>query len=300
MAEFLTLRIAAIACGIGGFLAIAPPLAAQPADAVQSALCTDAIRAAEDRHATPSGLLSAIARAESGRPIGGMRGLQPWPWAINADGQAFYGSSKAEALAWARAAQARGVRFMDVGCAQVNLQFHPSAFRDLENAFDPAANADYAARFLAGLAADAGGNWYAAAGHYHSRTPELAAAYRERVAAIAAGRDPPASTWQPLYVRAIRQGSLRLALTGGGTLVVNVNRQPSAPGRRRMSSCQVAAVLAPLLSAPARLRACRAPARQARAASGNPVPNSLRSPLITGNQGLAPAFTVPMSSAPEN
>ena len=297
MAKLLIPCLAVAAVGIGGFVAVASPVAAQSAEAAQSALCTEAIRAAEDRYGTPSGLLGAIARAESGRPVSGMRGLQPWPWAINADGQAFYGSSKADALAWARAAQAQGARFMDVGCSQVNLQFHPNAFRDLEQAFDPAANADYAARFLAGLAAEAGGNWYAAVGHYHSRTPELASTYRERVAAIAAGRDPPAgNAWQPLYVRAIRQGSLRLALSGGGTLVVNVNRQPSAVGRRRMNSCQVAAVLAPLLSAPARTRSC-SPARMA---SGNPVSNSLRSRSATGNQGLAPAFTVPMSSAPAN
>ena len=218
----------------------------------------DALRGAEVKHGTPPGLLAAIARTESGRPVQGMPGLQPWPWAINADGQAFYGADKAAAVAWARAAQARGVKYMDVGCAQVNLWFHPGAFRDLDEAFDPGANADYAARFLSRLAGEADGNWYAATGHYHSRTPALAADYRERVAAIAAGRAPRPGAFQPLYLRAIRQGSLRLALNGGAVFIV-VNRQPLPPGgRRRMSACQVARVLAPLLSAPARTQPCNA------------------------------------------
>lgn len=251
MAELLTFRAALVLAAL-----LAPPAAAEPPDAAASALCLDAIRAAEARHGTPSGLLAAIARTESGRPVQGKPGLQPWPWAINADGQAFYGATKEAALAWARAAVARGVKFMDVGCAQVNLQYHPAAFRDLDEAFDPGLNADYAARFLGNLAGEADGNWHAAVGHYHSRTPTLAAAYRERVAAIAAGRVPPPNAFQPLYVRAIRQGSLRLALAGGGTFIVNVNRQPSRAGRQRMSACQVAAVLAPLLSAPARSRSC--------------------------------------------
>ena len=33
----------------------------------------------------------------------------------------------------------RGVRLMDVGCMQVNLQMHPDAFPSLDAAFDPAA-----------------------------------------------------------------------------------------------------------------------------------------------------------------
>lgn len=247
-----------------------PALKAASPETAASGLCLDALRGAEARHGTPPGLLAAIARTESGRPVPGMPGLQPWPWAINADGQAFYGADKAAALAWARGAQARGVRFMDVGCAQVNLQFHPAAFRNLEEAFDPAANADYAARFLGRLAAEADGNWHAATGYYHSRTPGLAADYRERVAAIAAGRAPPPGRFRPLYVRAIQQGSLRLALAGGGTFVV-VNRQPSRPGRPRMSACQVARVLAPLLSAPARARSCEAANRPIDATAGMTV-----------------------------
>lgn len=187
-----------------------------------------------------------------------MPGLQPWPWAINADGAAFYFDSKAVAVAWTRAALARGVRQIDVGCMQVNLQAHPNAFPSLDAAFDPAANADYAARFLTTLQVDAGGNWFTATGYYHSRTPELAADYRERVAAIAAGRVPAIGASLPLYARAIRQGTLRIALAGGGVLRINVNRQPARLHRARLSPCQVAAVLREYMARGAG-RACAAP-----------------------------------------
>jgi hypothetical protein len=220
----------------------------------QSAQCSAALAAAETRHATLPGLLAAIAKAESGRPIPPLRGLQPWPWAINADGAARYFDSKPAAVAWTRLALARGVQQIDVGCMQINLQSHPAAFRDLDEAFDPGANTDYAARFLLALRDDAGGNWYAATGFYHSRTPELAADYRERVSAIAAGRTPPIGLGVPLYMRAIRQGTLRIALAGGGALRINLRRQPSLRGPRRMSVCQIAAVLGDYMAAPARSR----------------------------------------------
>ncbi len=218
----------------------------------QARSCTDAVRVAEQRHGTPPGLLLAIARAESGRPVPPLPGLQPWPWAINADGAALYFDSKPAAVAWTRLALARGVRQIDVGCMQINLQSHPSAFGSLEQAFEPSSNADYAARFLVRLQGDAGGNWFEATGWYHSRTPVLAADYRERVAAIAAGRVPAAGLGVPLYMRAIQQGTLRIPLAGGGVMRINVNRQPAAHGRRRMTACQVVAVLGPFMASRAR------------------------------------------------
>lgn len=234
----------------------------------QSAMCSRAIAGAEQRVGTPPGLLGAIARAESGRPIPPMPGLQPWPWAVNADGAALYFDSKAAALSWVGAAIARGVRQIDVGCMQINLQSHPRAFTSLDDAFDPAANALYGAVFLKQLQSDAGGNWYVATGYYHSRTPLLAADYRERVAAIAEGRVPPASLGVPLYMRAIQQGSLRILLPGGGVMRINVNRQPASRGHRRMTACQVAAVLGPFMANNARSACAGRPAVVARQGAG--------------------------------
>jgi hypothetical protein len=242
------------------WLALAFPIAGRAApswEEQQSALCTAAIATAEQRSALPPGLLGTIARVESGRPIATMSDVRAWPWTINADGAGLFFESRAAALAWATQGVGRGVRLMDVGCLQVNLQAHPAAFRSMEEAFDPVANADYAARFLRALATEANGDWNVATGMYHSRTPDLAAAYRNRVAAMGAGIITGIGGPEPLYVRAMRQGTLRLTLGGGRVLMVNTHRQPPGRRPRSRSPCEVAAVLAPLLSQPPQVRGCR-------------------------------------------
>jgi len=224
----------------------------------QSALCGAAVRDAEQRQQLPGGLLGTIAKVESGRPITAMSDVRAWPWTIDADGQGYFFQSKAAAVAWARLAMARGVNFMDVGCMQVDLQMHPNAFRSLDDAFDPAANVAYAAQYLNQLHdRDASGNWYVAVGLYHSHTPVLAAAYRERVAQVGAGIMTGFGAPEPLYMRALRQGTLRLSLVGGGVLLIHMNRQPSLRPHRRLSACQVVAFLGSDLPARARGRNCR-------------------------------------------
>jgi hypothetical protein len=154
--------------------------AAAPAD--PGAMCRQAIQAAEREHRTSPGLLLAIGRVESGRADPRTGAFTPWPWTINAEGQGRHFESREEAIAAVQALQARGVRVIDVGCMQVNLHHHPQAFADLEQAFDPAANARYAALFLRRLHA-ARGDWELAAAHYHSATPERGDAYRLKVLA---------------------------------------------------------------------------------------------------------------------
>lgn len=156
---------------------------AQPAPAADPTLqCRAAIAQAERDANIPTALLQAIGRVESGRrnPETGIAG--PWPWTINAEGRGHFFPTREAAIAAVRELQGRGVRLIDVGCMQVNLHFHPRAFANLEQAFDPAANARYAARFLSELQSTRG-DWMTAAGHYHSQTPELAQAYRARVQA---------------------------------------------------------------------------------------------------------------------
>lgn len=228
----------------------APPAAAGW-DATQAKYCADAIAAAEHAHAIPAGILTAIAKVESGRPIATMTDIHPWPWTIDADGTGLFLESKAAAVAWVRQSLTHGARFIDVGCMQVDLQMHPTAFRSLEDAFDPARNADYAARYLRSLYEEAGSNWYVAIGLYHSHTPALAADYRDRVAAVGAGIVRGTGGPEPLYRRAMRQGTLHLALAGGGTLRLRIVR------RTHLSSCQVAALLDPILASPARVKPCR-------------------------------------------
>ncbi|NKE43321.1 lytic transglycosylase domain-containing protein [Roseomonas frigidaquae] len=151
----------------------------------QTALCRAAISTAEAEYGVPGRLLLGIGRVESGRRDPETGAWGPWPWTINAEGRGTYYPSRDAAIAAVRALQAEGVRSIDIGCMQINLRFHPDAFASLEEAFDPLANARYAARFLNTLQSRAG-DWMVAAGHYHSHTPDRADAYRARLAQVLA------------------------------------------------------------------------------------------------------------------
>lgn len=135
---------------------------------------------AERDSGIPANLLSAVSLVESGRWDESRGATTAWPWTINAEGDGYFLPTKAAAMAKVRDLQAAGVRSIDVGCMQVNLVHHGQAFASLEEAFDPAANAAYAADFLSRLRADTG-SWSAAAGRYHSATPRFGLPYRDKV-----------------------------------------------------------------------------------------------------------------------
>jgi hypothetical protein len=156
-----------------------PILAAEDGD---GAACQRAGLDAERKLDLPPGILLAIGLVESGRrdPVTGR--MTAWPWTINANGVGWLFESLAEALAETRALQRRGVTSIDVGCFQINLLQHPTAFASLEEAFDPQANGAYAARFLLALRTRTG-SWENAIAAYHSTTLERGGPYRDSVLA---------------------------------------------------------------------------------------------------------------------
>jgi len=145
-----------------------------------SLLCRQAVAAAERAHGIPAHLLAAIARVESGRRDQTSGTFNPWPWTINMDGEGSFYDSREQAVAAARAMRPHAAISIDVGCMQISLVHHPAAFASLTQAFDPAANADYGARFLLQLYETAG-SWPKAVALYHSATPELGRDYQRKV-----------------------------------------------------------------------------------------------------------------------
>ena len=158
-----------------GLLSRTQAIASDPASA-----CLEAASAAERNWTLPPDLIHAIGRVESGRYDRTTNHVSPWPWTVNANGSGFWFASQAEAVAFVRVLQSRGVRMIDVGCFQVDLFYHPVAFSSLEQAFDPSANADYAARFLTQLRGRTG-NWPAAIAGYHSAVAQEGETYRQKV-----------------------------------------------------------------------------------------------------------------------
>ncbi|MCE3231062.1 MAG: Soluble lytic murein transglycosylase and related regulatory protein [Alphaproteobacteria bacterium] len=123
-------------------------------------MCEPLIRRYEATHGIPHKLLTAISLVEYGKP--------------------YVFPTKKEAITRVRKLQEMGVTSIDVGCMQVNLKQHPSAFPTLEAAFDPATNIAYAAKFLKTKKISKG-SWGSAVAHYHSSTPRFHIPYTQRV-----------------------------------------------------------------------------------------------------------------------
>ncbi len=207
-----------------------PPPPAFPSDGPVDTwvACAREVARQERAAGIPEHLLAAIALAESGRWSPARKATIAWPWTVTAEGRGHFLPTKQAALAAVRDLQSRGIRNVDVGCMQVNLHYHPNAFKTLEQALDPAANVAYAARFLASLYRETG-SWHTAAGRYHSATPDLHHAYRRKVIGlwdeqrqVTAEAEPPPqdfrSTIVPVdYARMARLGALRSSQSTGGS-----------------------------------------------------------------------------------
>jgi soluble lytic murein transglycosylase-like protein len=159
-----------------------PVLAAGFPDAAagDAQACRKAAVTAEQEQGLPAGLLLAIGQQESGRWDAASGAVEPWPYAANAAGEGHLFPTRTEAIGYVTDRLRFGIRSIDVGCFQINLHHHPTAFASLEEAFDPDANARYAAHFLKALYAGTG-SWEAAVGRYHSATPGPGDSYRAAV-----------------------------------------------------------------------------------------------------------------------
>jgi hypothetical protein len=161
-------------CGAG----LAASLADDPVHA-----CDRAATRAEKDWNLPERVLSAIGIVESGRRDLGAGGAVPWPWTINADRKGTMFPNKEEAIGVVRAMQALGRRVIDVGCFQVDLYYHPEAFANLEEAFDPEMNAQAAARILSQSRLSSP-SWDNAIALYHSASPLLGGQYLRQVQSV--------------------------------------------------------------------------------------------------------------------
>ena len=171
-----------IRAALGAALAagIAVPAASAGVYALNSNICRKIIDRTEREMRLPGGILQAISLAESGRWDKKSRSRFAWPWTVTAHGKGRFFPSKAAAIAAVRKLKAEGVRNIDVGCLQVNLKYHPDAFETLEDAFDPATNARYAAALFAKLRR-ANRSITRAVAHYHSTTRARNRPYTKKV-----------------------------------------------------------------------------------------------------------------------
>ena len=89
------------------------------------------------------------------------------PWDMNVDGRPVHSASLDEALRRFNDESARGARFIDIGCMQINHHFHGAHFSSLREMFAPEHNVRYAAAFLKTLR-DQEGSWTQAVARYNA------------------------------------------------------------------------------------------------------------------------------------
>jgi hypothetical protein len=180
-AILLTLAVVLLALAVGAAQATPNPSnsAVQTAIPVEE-LCLAEINRVELNERIPRALMRAIAVTESGRWIEDRQANFAWPWTINANGEGRFFPTKAAAIAEVKRLKAAGVHSVDVGCMQVNLHFHPTAFENLDDAFDPARNVAYGAKYLKELQ-QLRRSWADAVAYYHSASADYSIPYREKV-----------------------------------------------------------------------------------------------------------------------
>jgi hypothetical protein len=193
--------------------------------------CEVAGSAAEQRFGLPAGLLLAVGRVESGRWDPALRRVAAWPWTIDVAGAGRLFGSAAEAIAATAALRGGGtglrVGNVDVGCFQISLLHHPNAFATLDQAFDPTANADYAARFLLDLRARTG-SWPAAVAAYHSADAARGEPYRALVYAAWGNAADPSLAPLPAPDTGVHIWTPSLAGTAPATILLSARLPGSA------------------------------------------------------------------------
>jgi hypothetical protein len=179
-------------------------------------MCHLAAQQAAREADVPLDLMLAIARVESGIDKG--QGTAPWPWTLHFSGKGHWRDTKAEAHILAQSALDAGTTNVDLGCFQINYRWHGENFTSLDAMLDPLTNARYAASLLRGHF-ERLGTWQAAAGAYHSGTPDLATAYLSRVnAQLGQSPDLPV-TAQPVALAGQPAQTTPLPRTPGGIAI---------------------------------------------------------------------------------
>jgi soluble lytic murein transglycosylase-like protein len=161
---------------LGAALLTIAASSAGPARAEGPLMCEREMTRAAALNGVPLNVLYSVGLTETGR-----KG-ELSPYDMNVDGKDIHSATLAEAMASFAQAKARGAKFIDIGCMQINQHWHGADFASLAEMFDPERNVEYAARFLKTLRAEEG-SWTLAVARYNAG-PDNPAAERAYVCAV--------------------------------------------------------------------------------------------------------------------
>ncbi|MBN9543505.1 MAG: transglycosylase SLT domain-containing protein [Alphaproteobacteria bacterium] len=121
---------------------------------------------AAEKYGIPQGILQTVSHIESLKH----------PWTVNVKGKGYYFRTKEHAIEYVKNLIEKGVTNIDIGCMQINYKYHKSAFKDVNDMFNPQNNIEYAAKFIRtnyGVYQ----NWRKAVAVFHSKNVEHSAKY---------------------------------------------------------------------------------------------------------------------------
>ncbi len=128
--------------------------------------CILAANKYEKIYKLPKDLLLSVSLTESGKRIKNGEFVS-WPWTVNVKGKGKFFNTKNEAVTYVTNYTKKGKKNIDLGCMQVNYMYHPKAFKNFQDAFDPDINVEWSAKTLKSLYKKFG-SWKEAVGYYHS------------------------------------------------------------------------------------------------------------------------------------
>ena len=145
-----------------------------------SALCEKNFTIEEKVSGIPKHLLHAISLKETGRWDQKAKKSFVWPWTVTSGKWSHYFESKENAIRAVNHLKTRNIENIDVGCMQINLKYHPNAFKTLDDAFNPKLNIKYGAKYLKELYLQKK-SWSQAVSFYHSSNLVRGGKYKRKV-----------------------------------------------------------------------------------------------------------------------
>ena len=155
--------------------------------------CEAVASEAEEAFSLPEGILTAIARVESGRKMQD-GGYKAWPWTINDNGKGLFFDTRQSAIDYINKQEELNNTGIDIGCMQISVKWHAHAFSSHASMLEPYTNIAYAAIFLEELYQNHG-EWDLAIKHYHSAETQKNVPYLQKVNAVWKNQAEP--TTQP-------------------------------------------------------------------------------------------------------
>lgn len=171
-------------------LGVQNPSKTQAKNSLESSTnCPAIISHFEKLYGIPDKLLASIATVESRNS----------PWAVYALKKSRFFSTQEGAIDYIQKLKAKGVKNINIGCMQINLQSHGRRFKNLSDILPPYQNIAYAAKLMKILYTQYG-SWETAVKHYHSSSSLHNVSYKDRVFSVWAHKKGETYTASPQSV----------------------------------------------------------------------------------------------------